>query len=76
MANLFAICLYREEIFLGCPVVAGQEKRVTLNTREKMECSNTLVIIIMAKHAHNLCVDRSDAYMYRKVEKFKSSPTS
>lgn len=34
-----------------------------------MESSNILVLI-MADDAHNLCVDRSDAYMYKKVEKF------
>lgn len=44
------------------PVVADQEKRVPLDTSVKMECSNTLVLTIMEKHAHNLCVDRSDAY--------------
>lgn len=48
------------------PVVADQEKRVPLDTSVKMECSNTLVLTIMEKHAHNLCVDRSDAY--RKVD--------
>ena len=37
------------------PVVAGQEKKVTLDTSEKMECSNTLVLIIMEEVAHNLC---------------------
>ena len=71
MANVFAICLYGEDIFLGCVL----DERVTLNATEKMEFSNTLVLI-MVKHAHNLCVDRLDAYTYRKFKKFKSSPTS